>query len=548
MKHKLRETNDVLFVHPPAIYDFRKRRVFPGPIAYTVGESTDQFIIPPIGTLSMADYLDRNGYRAIVDNLGERMVEDATFDAERHIAQTSAKVYAIDLHWCVHSQGAIGVAMLCKKLHPESVVILGGLTSTRFSTEIIQKYGFVDAVIRGEAEKPLLQFMHNLEMYKEIRASPNLTFRSKEGEVKEEPLMKPSEDIDEFEFTRISLLEPKGSIVGKNMPPHWSLPICRGCVYNCASCAGSAYSYKTYLGREKPSFRSPKKIVEDIRKLCDQGVRGLFLFMDPRMGGRKYRDELISTMSKEKIDLERLSMELFSPADEEYVGELAKIRVPTTLTISPESGDGSCRMAHGRQYSNEALLKTIETCQKHSLHLMIFFMLGMADDTPETVKASWSFWEKICSMNKNNGTDDYLGTVIYSFGPMILLDPGSLAFDFPEKYGYRLISKNLEDYVNSMALPSWHQWISYETKHMDRETIARLTLDSIEQSIKLRQKYGVYSRFEAVRKRIHYVDANRLVIKEVERVMKISDADEKSKALDELKKRLDSYEAPYAFA
>lgn len=530
-------------MHPPAIYDFRKKPLFPGPIAYTVSESTDQFIIPPVGMMSMAEYLDRNGYKVLVDNLGERMVSDEAFDAESHIGGVSARVYAVGLHWCVHSQGAIEVAKLCKKLHPDSVVVLGGLTATRFHREIILKYDFVDAVIRGEAEEPLLQFIRGLEKHKEIRASPNATFRSGEGRVKEEPMMKPNANIDEFEFTRLDLLEPKGSIFSRDMPPHWSLPVCRGCVYNCATCGGSAYSYRTYLGREVPSFRSPKKIVEDIQRLCDQGVRALFLFQDPRMGGKKYWNQLISTLRREKIPLERMSMELFTPADEEYVGELSRIGVPITLTISPESGLGSTRKIHGRNYTNEALLKTVENCQKHSVHLMVFFMLGLANETRETMKETWRLWETICSSDRMGRAEYLPGTINYSFGPMVLLDPGSLAFDFPAEYGYRLISENLEDYARSLNLPSWHQWISYETKHFDRESITSLILDSIEHSINLREKYGLYSRLQAAKERLHFVDTNRWLIDEVERAMQIDDCEKRLTKLESLKKTLDRYAA-----
>jgi B12-binding domain/radical SAM domain protein len=533
---------DVLFIHPPAIYDFRKKPLFPGPIAYTVSESTDQFIIPPVGMMSIADYLDRNGYKVLVDNLGERMVSDKAFDADRHIGGVSARVYAVGLHWCVHSQGAIEVAKLCKKLHPDSVVLLGGLTATRFHREIVLKYGFVDAVIRGEAEEPLLQFIRSLEKHNEIGATPNATFRSGEGRVNEEPTMKPNANIDEFEFTRLDLLEPKGSIFSRDMSPHWSLPVCRGCVYNCATCGGSAYSYRTYLGREAPSFRSPKKIVEDIQRLCDQGVRVLFLFQDPRMGGKKYSNQLISTLRREKIGLERMSTELFAPADEEYVGELSRIGVPITLTISPESGVDSTRMIHGRNYTNEALLKTVEICQKHSVHLMVFFMLGLANETRETVKETWRLWETICSFDRIGRADALPGTINYSFGPMVLLDPGSLAFDFPAEHGYRLISENLEDYARSLDLPSWHQWISYETKHLDRKSLTNLILDSIEHSINLREKYGLYSRLQAAKERLHFVDTNRWVIHEVERATQIDDSEKRLTMLESLKKTLDRYD------
>jgi radical SAM superfamily enzyme YgiQ (UPF0313 family) len=145
---------DVILIHPPAIYDFRNKPLFPGALA-TVEHV--QFIEVPIGMLSIADYLDRHGYKVIIDNLADRMVNNKDFDAEEHIKNSSARIYAIDLHFQHHAQGAIEVAKLCKKLHPDSLVIIGGLTATRFHEEIILKFEFVDAVIRSEAEKPFLK-------------------------------------------------------------------------------------------------------------------------------------------------------------------------------------------------------------------------------------------------------------------------------------------------------------------------------------------------------------------------------------------------------
>jgi radical SAM superfamily enzyme YgiQ (UPF0313 family) len=302
---------DVILIHPPAIYDFRERAIFPGPIGYTVGGSTGQFITPSIGILSIADYLSRNGYHVLVDNIGERMITSPSFNVEEYIENISASVYAIGLHWCVHSQGAIEIARLCKKLHPESIVVLGGLTSTVFHEEIVRKYEFVDAVIRGEAEKPFLQLMRALELQKNLEAVPNLTFRDNNGGIRNTPLMEPSIDLDEFEFTRLDLLEPKGAIFTPGLLPNWTIPIARGCLHNCVSCGGSAYSYRTYFGRERPAFRSPEKIAEDLRKLTNQGVQLVFLCQDPRMGGKEYWSRLLSKLQKEKLQLRQLTMELF---------------------------------------------------------------------------------------------------------------------------------------------------------------------------------------------------------------------------------------------
>ncbi|MEM2932473.1 MAG: TIGR04190 family B12-binding domain/radical SAM domain protein, partial [Nitrososphaerota archaeon] len=122
---------DVVFLHPPAIFDFRDKPYFPGPIAYTViNESTDQFIIPPVGLLSIAEYLDRHGYKVIVDNIGERMLLEESFDVKKYLSKINARVFGIDLHWCIHIHGSINLAKTCKELHPNSLIVLGGLTAT----------------------------------------------------------------------------------------------------------------------------------------------------------------------------------------------------------------------------------------------------------------------------------------------------------------------------------------------------------------------------------------------------------------------------------
>ncbi len=463
---------DAILIHPPAIHDFRKKAIFPGPIAYTVGGSTVQFIMPPVGMLSIADYLSRHGYNVVVDNIGERMISSASFDVEKYIRNLSAKVYSIGLHWCVHSQGAIEIARLCKKHHPDAMVVIGGLTATVFGEEIVRKYKFVDAVIRGEAEKPFLSLMRALEDDKPLDAVPNLTFRDGAGGITSVPLMKPDDDLDEYEFTRLDLLKPNRSIFPPGMLPSWVIPVCRGCLHNCVSCGGSAYSYRTYLGRAHPAFRSPEKIAEDLRKLSAQGVQLVFLFQDPRMGGKEYWTRLLRTLQQEKIQLKQLTMELFTPADEEFMQELAKIDTHVALTISPESGVDSVRGAHGRKYTNEDMFKTIELCKKYGITLGSFSMIALANDTAETIKQTWNGWEHICSLNRIDHAP-----VDYAFGPMILLDPGSLAFDRSTSYGYRLVFKNLEDYIKGMSLPSWHQWISYETKFLNRDEITKLTIE-----------------------------------------------------------------------
>ena len=328
---------DVVLIHPPSIYDFRKRTIFYGPVALTVPESTRQFIIPPVGMLSIAEYLDRNGYKVLVDNVGERMLASEGFRRRgAHLRGLSARVYAIGLHWCVHSQGAIEIARLCKRLHPEAMVVLGGLTATVFHEEIVREYDFVDAVIRGEAEKPFLALMKALDQGEKLDAVPNLTYRDGAGAVRSAPLMKPSTDLDEFDFTRLDLLEPREAI----FPARHALSL----VHTHLARLLSQLRHLRGLGLQLPDppgqgasrhSEAPREIAEDLRRLSGQGVQNVFLFQDPRMGGKEYCSRLLSTLQNETLGLKQLTMELFGPADEEYIKALSKIGVPVVSDHLP---------------------------------------------------------------------------------------------------------------------------------------------------------------------------------------------------------------------
>jgi hypothetical protein len=127
-----------------------------------------------------------------------------------------------------------------------------------------------------------------------------------------------------------------------------------------------------------------------------------------------------------------------------------------------------------------------------------------------------------------------------AFGPMILLDPGSLAFDFPKSHGYRLIFKDLEDYIKGMSLPSWHQWISYETKYLNRDLITELTIASLEYSINLRERCGFYSRHEADTARFCFVEASKQTVGVVNDAMNIRDEWERLQRLKAFQAFLES--------
>ncbi len=532
---------DVLLIHPPAFYDFRKKPLFSGALGPTVERI--QFTKVPLGMMSIADYLDRHGYKVLIDNLGDRMVSSKDFDAEKHIRNASARIYAVGLHFHHHAQGAIEVARMCKKLHPDSLVIIGGLTATYFHEEIISKHEFVDAVVRGEAEKPLLQLIRAFDKIGRLTATPNLTYRTETGKVCVTPLARPNMNFDEFEFTRFDLLEPKTSIFATG--PRWGLTVCRGCIYNCVTCGASAYSYQKYFGMDRPTFRSPGKIIEDIKRLSEQGIKFVGLYQDPRMGGEKYWKELMAALRREKLGIEGLSIDIFAPADEEFVREVATIGKQAVIYICPDSGAYNVRKAQGRCYSDEDLISTIKLCHRYHIPVTVFFAVGLAGETYETIRETKDLWDRLCSLNQtalSRGGLGNIGRSVLKEGPIIgpiLIDPGSLAFDFPNMYGYKLIFKNLEEYIIGLSAPSWHQWLNHETNILTKDEIIELIFELKEFSIHQREKHGVYNSSQATADSI-LVRADKTAVDEVNRIMNLRNGVEMKSRLKSLRVVLDS--------
>jgi radical SAM superfamily enzyme YgiQ (UPF0313 family) len=358
--------------------------------------------------------------------------------------------------------------------------------------------------------------------------------------------MEPSENLDEFAFTRLDLLEPKTSIFSSGTAPHWSLVVCRGCIYNCTVCGASSYSYKKYLGMERPAFRSPEKIIDDIRKLDEQGIRQIGLYQDPRMGGEKYWKELMATLRSAKLNIERLTMDILTPTNEEFIREVATIGKEVILYICPDTGCEKVRRTQGRHYSNEELLDTVKLCYRYHIPVQVFFSVGLAGETHETIKETWELWDKLCSLNKvaiNRGGIGKIGSSVLKDGPIIgpiLLDPGSLAYDSPNKYEYRLAFKNLEEYIEALSKPSWHQWVNYETKLLNKNALIELVYESIDQFIRQREKYGVIDNRQAT---LDYslADAEKVAVDEVDKIMNLEDKTEIDARLKSLRNGLDFF-------
>jgi len=116
---------DLLLLHPPSVYDFRRKTIMYGPISDLI-PSSPVFEMYLLGFLTMTDYLESRGLNVRIVTLALRMMNDPGFDVAKFLARLKPRAIGIDLHWLPHAHGSSEVAKFAKECHPQVPVIFGG--------------------------------------------------------------------------------------------------------------------------------------------------------------------------------------------------------------------------------------------------------------------------------------------------------------------------------------------------------------------------------------------------------------------------------------
>lgn len=533
---------DLVLLHPPSVYDFRKESVIYGPISDVV-PPTPIFDMYPIGFVSILGYLERHGYNVRIINLASKMLENQKFDPEALIKSLNPKAFGIDFHWLVHAQGSLELAKIIKRHHPNTPILLGGLSSTYFHEEIIENYPQVDYVIRGDSTEPLLlQLMQCIEGNKCPENVPNVTWRDTNKKIHANPLTFVPDNLDDFALDAGSVV--KASLkywdISGHLPYHkWndypitSVLACKGCIYNCITCGGSNYAYKRFCNRSSLACMTPEKLVEGM-KIIQQYTNGpIFILGDLRIAGKDYAESVLNNMKKEKVD-NPVILELFTPIDEDYLKMIAKSVPKFSFEISPESHDEAIRYAFGRPYRNNELEKNISKalelgCQRFD----IFFMMGLPFQTKKSILNTVEYCH---SLLKNHKGDRRLRAFIAPLAPF--LDPGSIAFENPEKHGYKLFFKELEEYRRAIHSPSWKYFLNYQTMWMSRDELVEVTYEAAYLLNRAKVQCDFIDPQTAEKMELQIQSARR-AIQKIDEIMKVSEPELRAQQLKNLKNQIE---------
>ena len=486
---------DLVLLHAPSVYDFRKLPAMYGPISDVV-PSTPVFEMYPLGFVSMVGYLEQNGYKARIINLAVKMLKDPKFDVEKFIKRLDAKVFGFDLHWLPHAAGSLDLAEIVKKHHPNAPILLGGLSASYFHEEIIEHFPQIDYILRGDTtEKPLLDLMNHISAGKEPEAVENLTWRTSDGRMRINPLTFVPTEMDDLwiDYGQVMKLVLRHMDLESTLPyesfmdyPFTAVLTCKGCSYNCITCGGSCSAFKNFFHRDGPAHKSAEKLVEEITIINEYFKAPIFLIGDLRQGGKKWAEEVLEGIKKSGVD-NTITYELFDMVPDDWMKKLAGSTDNWTLEISPESHDDRIRNIMGKPYTTAQMEDTIRNAlDKGAEKLDIYYMVGLSGQTSESALDSVAYTRHLY---KEMGNNDKIFTFIAPMAPF--LDPGSMIYENPRKYGFTKLYHNLREHKEALYQPSWKLYLSYHTDWMTRDQVAETTYEAMIRLNQLKVDVGI---------------------------------------------------------
>ncbi len=530
---------DLVLVHAPSIFDFRKKPTLYGPVSDVV-PSTPVFEMYPLGFTTIADYLEKRGYRVRIVNLAVMMLMDRNFDPEKYLANIDTVAFGIDLHWLPHVQGALEVAKLIKKLHPDRPIIFGGLSSSYFHRELIE-YPFVDMVLKGDSTEEPFRIL--LDVLKKnygkpslaLSEVPNLTWKDSEGNVFCQPITYTPDVLNHSSINYLIIIQMvlRDKKLRSYLPfkdfmryPIVAALMCRGGFKDCAICGGSRYSFKEFYGRRGPAVREPEVLAEDIAEAARFFNGPIFVVGDVTAPGKEYSRRFFSALKKKNIK-NMVALEFWNLPDDETLSMISDALKHWSFEMSCESQDPEVRKKFGKSiYTNEQFKDAVLRIFKAGAERGdVYFMTGIPYQTRESILGIPQFVDELYEY-----VGEHRKKLLCFAAPLApFVDPGSLAFEKPQYYGYKITARTLEEHKKQILKPSWKYWMNFESDYISRDDLVEATYLCGLMINEIKKKHGVIDAETSDRVK-HNIKNALKIMEEIDKIYRSDMSEEEMEA------------------
>lgn len=364
------------------------------------GRGRLQRMLPPLGVLSIASYLETSGYKVKVIDLHAEAITPEEF---RKIIKMCRPRYVGITVLSSHFLPAQHIAKIVKEELPETYVVVGGVHAEAHPEQMLQNKN-IDLVCRGDGEEVMLEIIQG----KAVSEIKGLSFLNGKKEVVHNPPRELADTLDRYPLPAYHLINFKNYFPGvgtyRNFPAINAL-MTRGCPGKCTFCN----SAKTLL-----RGRSPEKMVELVQHLnVRHGIKQISFYDDTFTANPKNVREFCRLMIEKKVDVTFVCYVRGDMFSEELAKLLSRAGCHQIL-LGIESGSSSLMAKIGKPIDKEKYKKVVKIAHQNGIEVRGSFIIGHLDETKETLEETLQFAKDLnLDFFQPNILTPYPGTQLY---------------------------------------------------------------------------------------------------------------------------------------
>lgn len=254
-----------------------------------------------VGILYLASFLVRNGVSVYCNYNDNNWDADSLAEKVRSLLSSyQPRVFAVSMKWFPHIQRVLEILKIVKRENPSVVTVVGGDTASWFYRDLID-YPYIDYVIRGDGELPLLHICQG-----KTENLPNCVYKT-DGKI----VVNPITFIQNFQSEEGSYLSNLMEFLPTDINLYFGTLFVythKGCTNNCIYCGGKSEAQERIFAHKKALWRPASLVKNDIIQLLP--------FVSTFMFDLEERDDIIDYLKEiwEGIDLSNHFCVLFYTA------------------------------------------------------------------------------------------------------------------------------------------------------------------------------------------------------------------------------------------
>jgi radical SAM superfamily enzyme YgiQ (UPF0313 family) len=322
---------------------------------------------------------------------------------------------------------AIALAKEIKKRNKNVIVLMGGPHFSLTAKNALELVPEIDFIIKGEGEKPVLQFLDTLESKGDLNNVLGLVFRNQKGEIIENP----SKDFWIFDLDKelpfpgpawdlFDLKLYNKPIDGTNIRSIGVLSA-RGCPNVCVYCANA---------RSVLRLRSPKNFIDEVEYLHKTyGYRGFDFWDDTLTMVNIHVIEICEEIIRRKLDIVWYARARVNTVDKKLL-ELMKKAGCIRISFGIESGSPRILKIIKKNITIEQVLNAVRWSSEVGMTVVTNFMVNLPEETIEDLKMTINLMKELRQIK--NSYPAYGFTIIYPGTELELMakEKGIMPWDF----------------------------------------------------------------------------------------------------------------------